>query len=100
MFSTSTNNFAPPPPPPKIYGPALYVFIAQLVRACMAGHLPGHRFKSLPESLSIYPLFFFHFLPFLLNDFDEVKVWLSGLEHVYNWARALKLSMALLYMHL
>ena len=39
-------------------------------------------------SLSFFSLFLSHlyFSSFFLNDFDKVKVWLSGLEHVHNWA--------------
>ena len=38
----------------------------------MTGHLPGCRFEFLPESLSF----------FFLNDFDQAKVWLSGMGQV------------------
>ena len=44
----------------------------------MAGHSPGHRFKSLPESLSFSPLSFLSLFFTFLNDLDH------HLEHVKN----------------
>ena len=41
----------------------------------MAAHLPGHEFESLPEALFLSHLYF---SPLFLNDFDQVKVLLSG----------------------
>ena len=39
-----------------------------------AGHLPGHGFESLPESLSFFPLFIFLSLfHTFFSDFDRAK---------------------------
>ena len=41
----------------------------------MAAHLPGRGFESLPKALFLSHLYF---SPLFLNDFDQVKVLLSG----------------------